>query len=283
MENSANPVRSLPGQSFRQRPAELARLYAHFTAISIRAQMQYRASFLMLMVGHFITTGVEFLGIVALFHRFGSLRGWSLPEASIFYGIVNTGFALAEGIGRGFDVFPAMVKSGDFDRLLLRPRSTAFQVAAMEMQGMRLGRLAQGLLVLGWGAAHLAVRWSAADLLLVCLTVLGGACLFYGLFVLQATMSFWTVETLEIMNTVTYGGTETAQYPMTIYRPWFRRFFTFVIPLVCMNYIPVEVLLRRAGTGEIWRYLAPLTGMVFLAATLKVWQFGVRHYRSTGS
>ena len=30
-----------------------------------------------------------------------------------------------------------------------------------------------------------------------------------------------------MMNTLTYGGVETTQYPINIYRPWFRNFFTF--------------------------------------------------------
>ncbi len=29
--------------------------------------------------------------------------------------------------------------------------------------------------------------------------------------------------------------------------------------------------------------LAPTLGVVFLAVSLQVWRFGVRHYRSTGS
>src|ERR671928_195342 len=89
------------------------------------------------------------------------------------------------------------------------------------------------------------VLQALGHLLITGAAILGGACLFYGLFVLQATLSFWTVETLEIMNTVTYGGTETGQYPLTIYRPWFRLFFTFVVPLVCLNYLPANALLDR--------------------------------------
>ncbi|HZP82029.1 MAG TPA: ABC-2 family transporter protein, partial [Chthonomonadaceae bacterium] len=125
------------------------RLYGKMLGLSLRSQMQYRASFVMLTLGHLITTGVEFLGIWALFHRFGSLRGWTLPEVALFYGIANVAFALAEGFGRGFDTFANLVKSGDFDRLLLRPRDTAFQVAAQELQLMRVGRLLQGGAALG--------------------------------------------------------------------------------------------------------------------------------------
>ena len=151
---------------------------------------------------------------------------------------------------------------------------------------MRVGRFAQGLAVLGWAVSALPDPWTVPKLLLLAGVIAGGACLFYGLFVLQATLAFWTVETLEIMNTVTYGGTETGQYPLTIYRPWFRRFFTFVVPLAAMNYLPAPVLLHRPappGMPPLLPWLAPGVGVLFLLLALQIWKIGVRHYTSTGS
>jgi ABC-2 type transport system permease protein len=262
-------------------------LYGKYVSVSIRSQMQYRASFVMMAVGHFLVTGIEILGIWALFARFGSLRGWQLPEVALFYGLSHVAFATAEAVARGFDTFPNLVKSGDFDRLLLRPRSTALQVAARDLQLMRVGRFVQGLIVLLWAASVLDVPWSAARIALVVFTVLGGAGLFSGLFVLQATLSFWTIETLEIANTVTYGGNEAGQFPLSIYRPWFRNFFTFVVPLACVTYFPALALLGRDDPlihSPLWfRWSAPAIGVLFLIVSLQVWQIGVRHYRSTGS
>lgn len=264
-----------------------ARLYLRYTAISLRSQMQYRASFIMQSLGMFLVTVVEIIGIWALFHRFGSLRGWRLGEVGFFYGLVNTAFALAEGIGRGFDTFDAMVRTGEFDRLLLRPRGTAFQVAARELHLARIGRLAQGVIVLGWAATTLGVHASLPHVGLILFAILGGACLFVGLFVVQATLAFWTIESLEVLNTVTYGGTETGQYPLDIYRPWFRKFFTFIVPLAGVTYFPVLAVLGRAdtlfGTPRWFQALAPLSGVIFLLAALQVWRLGVRRYRSTGS
>jgi ABC-2 type transport system permease protein len=256
-------------------------LLGRYVGLSIRSQMQYRASFVMAVLGHLAITGVEFLGIVVLFQRFGSLRGWSLPEVALLYGMVNTGFALAEGGARGFDTFANMVKTGSFDRLLLRPRPTALQVAGQEVQLMRSGRFLQGLLVLSWALAHLHVAWTPSRLLLLPASILGTAALFYGLHVLQATMAFWTVESLEMMNALTYGGTETAQYPLDIYRPWFRTFFTVVVPLACTNYFPAQAITGRGAFQLAWA--APVVGVLFLLVSLQAWQVGVRHYQSTGS
>lgn len=99
-------------------------------------------------------------------------------------------------------------------------------------------------------------------------------------------MAFWTVESLEIWNTLTYGGVETAQYPLSIYQPWFRRFFTFVVPLACITYFPVQLILARdAGVGadRLGHLLAPAGGFVFLLLALLVWRRGERKYQSTGS
>jgi ABC-2 type transport system permease protein len=262
------------------------RLYWKYSAISIRGQMQYRLSFVMQTLANLLVTGVEFLGIIALFARFGRLRDWTLSEVALFYGLVNVAFGLADMFSRGFDSFDGMIRRGEFDRLLLRPRSTALQVGAQHFVLKRLGRLAQGAAVLAYAVVALEVQWTAGKALLTAWAVLGSACLFYGLVVMQATVAFWTVETLELANILTYGGVETVQYPLSIYREWVRKFFTYVVPLACVNYYPVLAILGRPGSGaweDVLRCASPTVGVVFLALSLQVWKFGVRHYRSTGS
>ena len=104
------------------------RTYFVLALSDVRSQMQYRASFAMQTLGNFLASCVDFLGIAALFSSFGALQGWSLYEVAVLYGIVNLSFALAEGIGRGFDEFARTIREGNFDRVLLRPRGTLFQV-----------------------------------------------------------------------------------------------------------------------------------------------------------
>ena len=262
------------------------RLYGRYAAVSLRGQMQYRASFIMLSIGTFAITGAEFAMVWVMFRRFGTLQGWSLSEVAMFYGTVNVAFALAESSARGFDTFADLIKGGGFDTILLRPRSAALQVAARELHAVRIGRLLQGAAILVWASASLHIGWTPAKAVLLTGAILGAVCLFYGLLILQATLCFWTTESLEVVNTVTYGGIETAQYPMSIYRRWFRVFFTAVVPLACVSYYPLlRVLGRPSPDGiPVWfGWVSPLVGVAFLALSLQVWRVGVRHYRSTGS
>src|SRR5215470_17271903 len=112
-----------------------------YLAMSMRSQLQYRAAAAMQALGQLLVTGIEFLGIWALFARFGSLRGWTLVEVGLLYGMVDVAFAVADTAARGFDVVGDLLKSGELDRLLLRPRSTELQLLGHQLRLTRAGRL----------------------------------------------------------------------------------------------------------------------------------------------
>ncbi|OGN89626.1 MAG: ABC transporter permease [Chloroflexi bacterium RBG_13_46_9] len=261
-------------------------LYFRYIGINIRGQLQYRASFIMMTLGNLSLTLIEFIGIWALFSRFGTLKGWNLWEIGLFYGMISLGFAISEAFGRGFDMFPLQVNSGEFDRTLLRPRTTVLQVLAHDFQLLRAGRLTQGLLILIWASLHLGINWTFFKVGLLLLSISGSVMLFTGLMIIQATMCFWSTQSLEIINSFTYGGVETAQWPLSIYDRWFVKIFIFIIPLACVNYFPVIAILGKndvMGSPVWFQWTSPLAGLLFLLVSFRIWEFGVRHYRSTGS
>ncbi|MDR3624151.1 MAG: ABC-2 family transporter protein [Chlamydiales bacterium] len=243
--------------------------------------MQHRASFLMSTFALFISTFIEISGIWVLFDRFKMVQGWTLAEVAIIYGTIHIGFAIAECIARGFDTFHRMVRAGTFDRILLRPCSIILQVASREIHLMRLGRLLQGLTVLCWGFITLELPWTAFFIILF--AIFGTVIFFYALFVIQAALSFWTIETLELMNVLTYGSVESGQYPMSLYKQGFQWFFTFLVPLACVGYYPIATMLHK-GTLPFWLGVStPLAGVLFLFLSLQFWKMGVWHYKSTGN
>jgi ABC-2 type transport system permease protein len=262
------------------------KLYLKYVRISIQSQLQYRVSFMLLVLGNFLVSFIEFFGIWVLLSRFGSLKGWHLAEIAFFYGLINVAFAISEGFGRGFDIFHLQVINAEFDRVLLRPRGTAFQILAHDFQLLRAGRLLQGLAILIWASVNLRLDWNLAKLSLLVFAVLGGVMVFTGLMVIQAAICFWSTQSLEIMNSFTNGGVEATQWPLPIFNRWFAKIFIFVIPLSCVNYFPALAIMGKpdALNSPLWfQWISPLAGFVFMAVAIWFWQFGVRHYRSTGS
>lgn len=263
------------------------RLYLRYAHASVRMQMLYPGAFLLLAATQFLNTLISIAAIWALFDRFDGLRGWRFAEIAVLFATANLSFGLADAINRGFDVFgPQFVKTGDFDRLLLRPRTAALQVLGFELRLTRIGRLAQALIVLIIALPLAHGDWTLAQGLSLVGAVVGGVALFSAILILQATLTFWTIDNLEAVNVVTYGGVEASQYPLDVYWRWLARFLIFIVPLGCVTYLPVVYALGRTdplGAPQALLPFAPVVGFIFLAIALWAWSFGVRRYRSTGS
>ncbi|BEP50925.1 ABC transporter permease [Variovorax sp. V116] len=262
-------------------------LFFRLMAASISGQARYPVSALLLTLGQFLGTGIEAVAVWALFHRFGEVQGWAIGEVALFYGLVNCMFAIADALGRGFDVLGTeFLRTGTFDRLLLRPRPLALQLMGHDVRISRLGRLLQGLSVLVFATVQADIAWTPGAVAIFLFALAGGIALFLGILVLQGTLSFWTVESLEIANVLTYGGVQAAQYPLALYAQWFRRVLTFIVPLACVAYYPALVILGKPdplGAPAWVGMVSPLAGFAFLAAAFGAWRIGLRHYASTGS
>jgi ABC-2 type transport system permease protein len=266
----------------------MLKLYFRLTTINLRAQMQYRASFLLDTLGTALITLVEFTSLAAVFTRFGGIGGWTLGEVAFLYGLVEMGFGTMDMVFSGFDpgFFSLQIRRGAFDQFLLRPVSLVLQVFTSEFIIRRLGRIAQGMLIFGLGLSLTPITWTTGKLLYLPLVFISVVIFFGGLFVIGATTCFWTVEPLEAINIFTYGGSAMLAYPMHIYGDWFRRFFTFVVPGALLIYYPALYFLGKPdpfGLPTLMRFLAPLAGFGVLAAAFGFWSLGVRKYTSTGT
>lgn len=258
-------------------------LYWKLVSVAIRSHMQHRVSFLLLCAAQFLSASMDIFCIWALFTRFKTVEGWCLTELALLYGIVHMSFSTAEVFGRGFEKFSSLLRYGPFDILLLRPLGTLFQVATREIQPLKVGRFLQGFLVFLWGFSSLSFSFFSIPTLLLFFSFLGTTALFYGVFIIQATCTFWLLETTEILHTITYGSRETGQYPIGVYNWAFRFFFTCIIPLACVLYYPIATLLHHESLPLLLGLFMPFLGFLFLFLSCKLWNCGVRHYRSTGN
>ena len=258
------------------------RLYIRFFALHIKSLMQYKASFLLTTLGQFITAFTAFFGIHFMFARFHAVESFTYGQALLCFAVVVTAFSLGEMAGAGFAIFPRMLGNGEFDRALVRPRSILFQILVPKMDLTRLGLLIQAMIVLlCYAIPHSGVEWTFSKMLTLCLMILCGSAVFFGLFLIYAACSFFTVEGLEFFNIFTYGGRQFGRYPFSVYGKNILMFLTFVIPLALFQYYPLLYLLDREQSGL---YAAmPLWGLLFLAPSYGLFRFGLRRYKSTGS
>lgn len=263
------------------------RLYRRLIVMQLRTQAQYKFNLAIDAGSYLFVTTMEFLGLLFYFGSFKSILGWKIGEVALLAAITSLGFGLAEMIGAGIDSFDITIRRGEFDRLLLRPASAFIQVIGSDFRLRRLGRLTQGSIAFIIAFALLpGFHWTPTKLLVLPLGIASAAAIFIAILLLSATLCFWTIETTELFNSLTYGGREMLSYPITIYHQLLQRFFLFVVPLAFGSYVPVCYLLDRPlpfGLPNTLTFAAPLVALAFVLAAGFVWRFGVHHYQGTGS
>ncbi len=257
------------------------RLYRKYFGIHLKSAMQYKASFFLALLGQALVTINMFLGIFFLFQRFHAIEGFTYSQVLLCYTVVLLQFYIAEFFFRGFDRFAVMLGNGQFDRILVRPRNTVFQVLASRLDFTRLGRILQVVVLLPYAVSTCGVSWDLPKVLTLIFMTLGGALLFSAIFVLCAALSFFTTEGLEVINIFTDGGKEHGKYPWSVYGKRVLQFTTFVVPYALTQYYPLLYLLGRE-TNPLFVVL-PLCAAWFMLPCYLVWRIGLRHYRSTGS
>lgn len=256
-------------------------LFFSYCRIHLKAIAEYRSTFFAMTVGQFFTSLASFAAMAFLFSRFGSVGGWDFSAACLCFSVSLLGFSFAECFVRGFDTFSSLIVSGDFDRLLVRPRSTVLQVIGSKIEFSRLGRLTQAALIFAYSLHILDITWTPGRALVLLGMVLGAAAVFSGIFIAGASLCFITVEGLEVVNILTDGGRELLQYPLDIYGDGIRRFFTYVLPYGLFNYLPLSYITGR--TDALFNLAAPYLSLLFLLPCLLLWRAGVRRYLSTGN
>ena len=255
------------------------RMWWLFTRAALRTQLADSANAVLWASATLLGMLLEWATLWALFARFGSIPGWDFASSSMLFGLVRIAFGIAEMIGRGFDRFHHVIRKGDFDRMLLRPIPVAIQLSVAEFS--RFGMIGAGAVAFIYGCSAAHVSLNLVSSVYLAAVISGGAALFYGLLMMQATLCFWTVDGIEVANAVVYGGQTAAQLPLDKLSRPLTFVFTYVFPLAIINWIPAKALLTGEFTGL--ALAAPLIGWLFFGLGAFVWKIGVRAYTSTGS
>lgn len=262
------------------------RLYHRLVGGRIRSDWQYRTSFLIHVTSQALVTGLELVALLLLLRLTPSIGGWSTAQVVFLYAVAAVPFALGDCLVSPVDRLSIYVRSGEFDRLLLRPVSAMVQIMAVDFELRRLGKLVPALAALVWAMSNVDAAWGPTAVGWLVLYLACGFALYSGLWVIGAAVAFWTVASSEATNVLTYGGRFANEYPLHLYPGWIRAVMGFAIPLAFVAYIPALFLLDAAnplGLPSWMRFSPPVVAVLTIAAAAGLWSTGIRHYQSTGS
>lgn len=258
------------------------KLYFKYIRLNFLSGLQYKGWPIMILQV-FIVVITDPLGLILMFSRFGSIGVWSVERILLIYAISITSFGLAETFCRGFDCFPwQMVRTGDFDRVLLRPASLIVQVAASFFHIHRVARVISGLGAITWCLIKLNVIPNLLNITILILALIGGFLSYTGVFIMTSGLAFFTIQGLDWIYIFTNASYQVTRIPMDYMPKVLKNIFTFFMPMLVISYYPASAI---CGWGESYfkGFFALPAGFLFFIFSTFVWNFGVKHYKSTGS
>ncbi|HLW82487.1 MAG TPA: ABC-2 family transporter protein [Candidatus Acidoferrales bacterium] len=274
---AADPIRRLAHEFWRH-----CILFGEYFSQYAKMRMAYRGDFIVSTATSFAATIFALLFVIVLFKKVPSLAGWTLPEEVFLYGFSLLPYGMFNIISLNlYDFGNNYIIEGKFDRVMLRPISTLFQVLFEQFRVESIQEIATGLFCIWWASSRLHVHWTPGKLSLLIFWGLCAGVIYVSVFLLLTTISFWFEDRIgvhpPVWNLIAFG-----RYPLSIYSGAVQFFLCWIIPFGLASFYPSVRLLGHTITPEYLPFV-PLVAAGFLALAIFMWNLGTRHYSSTGS
>ena len=253
----------------------------HLARMKMRARLQYRAS----LIVAWIAQAFGYLGVYSaiwiIVSRFERLGGWTWPEIALMLGFHVFAYALGACLTfvqlRDMD---QLVRSGDFDALLVRPLHPWLYLVFSGVNIEYGGHLFLGLFLILWALPELSVAWTPLLALQFAASVISAALITAALFSAIGATAL-ALGRSRFLFGIYFDFWEIARYPLPIFTPLLQITLLTVIPLGFMAYVPVAVLL-----GKPVPFLGPWASLGAIAAgplcsvlAARYWQWCQRRYQ----
>ncbi len=261
--------------------ARYARLYWLFFSQRMKILMEYRLNFFIGAFSFVLVQSVGLVGLWAIMRQVPSLNGWTFPELLLIYGMIH----LAKSISHMFadnlwTIGHAYIRTGSFDRFLVRPINPLFHLLADRFCHDGIGDLLVGLVLVVYASQTLHIPWTLLNFSYMLVMVLTGGVIFIALNLITATSAFWIIESVPVTQIV-HSMHEFAFYPLDMYNQVIKLGLTWLIPFGFASFYPASFLLGRDVGALAW--IGPLIAGLLLLIAYRVWLFGLGHYGSTGT
>ena len=257
-------------------------LFGEYFSQYAKMRMEYRGDFIVSTLTSFAATIFALAFVIVLFQKIPSLAGWSLPEEVFLYGFSLLPYGMFNVVSLNlYDFGNDYIIEGKFDRVMLRPVSTLFQILFEQFRLESMQEIATGLFCIAWASSRLHVHWTIPKLSLLVFWGICAGVIYVSIFLLLTTISFWFEDRIgvhpPVWNVIAFG-----RYPLSIYSGAVQFFLCWIIPFGLASFYPSVRLLGHSVTPEYLPFV-PVVAAGFLALALFMWKLGTRHYSSTGS
>jgi ABC-2 type transport system permease protein len=259
-----------------------ALLFTDYFSQYVKVRVSYRGDFFISLATGFAATVFALGFVIVLFKKVPQIGGWRFEEVLFLYGFSLIPYGFFNIISLNLYEFGnTYIIEGKFDRVLLRPVSSLFQVLFETFRIESIQEIATGTFCMFYASRQLGIPWTPARFAMLIFFGICASIIYVSVFLMLTTVSFWFEDRIgvhpPVWNVMAFG-----RYPLTIYSPVVQFFLCWIVPFGLASFYPSVRMLGRT-VSPAYAPLVPVVAAVFLTIAISLWNFGTRRYSSTGS
>ena len=262
-------------------------LIGMYMKTTAKSWFQYRVDALLRSLAVFLREATGIIVVYFTLLKFDNLNGWNIYEMLFLFSLLFLTYGIMIIFFTGLRDFGKMIRSGGFDRYILRPRGILFQIIFVNSDWFAaIGHGGLGIVLFLISAGRVGIRWDAFTAVYYFFAVIGGVLIQGAVFLLLASLNIYLLQTDSLKDLLYWNMRKFAGYPISVFHRGIQILMIYVMPFAFVNYFPAQYLLRKsdmAGYPEIFLYLTPVVGAVMYILAYLFWRYSLKFYKSSGN
>lgn len=259
------------------------RIYQSFIKQYLKTLMEYRTDFLIGMMSFFITQASNIIFISLIFSRIPNLNGWTYHQVLFIYGMSQ----IPRGIDHLFTdnlwlLANVYVRTGQFDKYLLRPINPLFHLIAERFQPDAFGEIVIGVIIFVYAYIKLGLSFTALQWVLFTIVILSGVVIYTSIKLIGSSLALWTKRSQHFLFII-YQLADFSSYPLSIFSGFIKAILTFVVPFAFVAFIPASFFLGRPVIPLTVLACVGVSAALWFVSYQIIWKAGLKGYESTGN
>lgn len=266
---------------------DVVSLTGMYAKIVMKSWFQYKVDAVLRSVAVFLRESTGIIVIYFTLQKFNQLNGWNINEMLFLFSFLFLTYGIMILFFTGLRDFSYLVRSGNFDRFLLRPRGILYQLIFCDADWFAaMGHGGLGIVLFIFSANKVHISWNFYHVVYLIAAIIGGVLIQGAIFLVLATMNIYLLETNSIKELFYWNMRKFAGYPISIFSKYIQAIMIYVVPFAFVNYFPTQFFLRKSDGvhfPQYFMYLSPLVGIVLFALAYGFWKFSLIYYKSSGN
>lgn len=256
-------------------------IYFSLLGASLKRMLEYRVDCIVGMISQIFYQAIEIIFIWIIFQNTDNIGGWNFYQLLLLYGVMMLSISITDLLfDSTYNIGNRLIKKGKFDTILLRPVHPLISVLGESQTTTALGYIVLSIILIVVTLIKLNISITAFLIFKILYFGILGGIIIGGIQTIFSVTGFWTYKSNEVIWSV-FQLHKLAQYPIDIYNKFIRILISVIFPFAYAAYFPTLNYLNMEQSKII--YITPIIVIIVWFIAIKVWNWALNKYRSTGN